>query len=121
MSTSRSRSMGRSLAAASAACLLFAGATFAHDSVTGASTNDPSFSGSAASETWDETDRGEVADSNQADEVDEFDETDRGEVADAGGNDQGENTNEAKGADTKDAEPPKAAENDQGENDQGDK
>lgn len=128
MSKSRSRSMGRSLAAAGAACLLFAGATFAHDTVTGATSADPALNQwQTASETWDETDRGEVADANEnedANEVDEFDETDRGEVASA---DDQDDADEAKDTETEPAAPPKATktgkadQNDQGEDEQGEK
>ena len=50
------RTMGRSLAAAGAACLLVAGVTFAHVSV-GDNATDPTA-------VWDETDRGEIADAN---------------------------------------------------------
>src|SRR5215510_4059965 len=104
----KSRSMGRSLAAAGAACLLFAGATFAHDTVTGPSGDDPALRPDvpAVESLFDETDRGELAEAldadDQGEDTEEFDETDRGEVADAddaddaeAGDDQGEDAQDA--------------------------
>src|SRR5262249_40752061 len=126
MSKSRSRSMGRSLAAAGAACLLFAGATFAHDTVTGATSADPALNQwHTATAEWDETDRGEVADANDGDEIaeaDECDETDRGEVADADdAEDAAKPAVDAESEDPETQDPSdKADENDQGEDDQGD-
>ena len=109
--------MGRSLAAAGAACLLFAGTTFAHDTVTGATSADPALNTwPALIDSWDETDRGEIAEANDADDVDEaaeFDETDRGETADA------DDANEVDETDQGESDQA-GAEDDQGENDQGD-
>jgi len=123
----KSRSMARSLAAAGAACLLFAGATVAHDAVGDAGSTDPALNSlPAAVDAWDETDRGEVADANDVDDTagsGEFDETDRGETADADGQDDVDEASdaEADGADEDDqGENEQAGDDDQGENEQGD-